>query len=137
MAWTQTKQGARVPLKCASAMGAYLPIQFLQGGSSLTETVIQAATYNVPQFGLSAATVINPGDPIEIWQPHDVGKGIAGASMGAGALVGVGSTNGVLGLVTAVAAGPTGPPKFALGWLMQNAAVGDEVSVYIDPKQIL
>lgn len=136
MAWTQMKQGGRVPLKAASAIAEGVPVQFLQGGSSLTETVIACATYNIFQWGLTSATVITPGDPVELFQQGDVGKGIAGASLGAGCPVGVGSTNGVLAPVVVAAAGASGPARFAVGIALSNAAIGDIFSVYINPVQI-
>jgi hypothetical protein len=137
MAFVQTKQGGRVPLKAASGMGQWVPVQFLAGGSALSETVIAAATWNAFQFGLSAATVASPGDPLELFQQGDVGKGIAGASLGAGAFVGIGSTNGILAPLAAIAAGPTQPPRFAVGIALSNAAPGDVFSVYIDPTQVV
>lgn len=137
MAFTQTKQGGRVPLHAASGMGAFVPVQFLQGGSALGETVMQAPTWNVLQFALTQATVASPGDPVEIFQQADVGKGIAGASLGAGAFVGVGSTNGVLAPLAPVAAGPTGLPRWAIGVALSNAAPGDIFSVYVTPAQIV
>lgn len=139
MAHTQLSSSPRPPLKAASAMGAYLPIAFLgvTPASALTETVRLAASFNEFQFGLTLATVASAGDPVEYAIPGDIAKGIAGASMGSGAFVGVGSTNGVLGLVAAVAAGPTGPPKWAIGILLKNCAAGDLVSVFIKPDQII
>lgn len=137
MAYTQTKMGGRVPLKAASGMGAFVPVQFLQGGSALGETVIQSATWNVMPFALSQATVASAGDPIEIFQQGDVGKGVAGASLGAGAQVGVGSTNGVLAPLAPVAAGPSGLPRWAIGVAVSNAAPGDIFSVYINPAQVV
>lgn len=136
MAWTQMKQGGRVPLKAASAMGEGIVVGFLQGGSALTETVVAQATWNLPPWAISAATVITPGDPIEVFQQGDVGKGIAGASLGAGTPVGVGSTNGVLAPLAVAAAGASGPARFAIGVALQNAAIGDIFSVYINPVQI-
>jgi hypothetical protein len=69
-------------------------------------------------------------------------KGVAAASIGAGARVGVGSTNGALGVV-----GPSGvggaslaaaaPLKFSIGRALKNAAPGDFFPVLIQPEQIV
>lgn len=141
MAFTQTKQGGRLPLKAASAMGAYLPVTLSLGGSlgasPVSETVRLAPSSNFPLIGMSAATVVTAGDAIELFQRGDVGKGIAGASIGAGAFVGVGSSNGVLAPILPVDAGPSGLPRFALGICLSNAAAGDFISIEINPGQII
>lgn len=135
MAHTQLQ--GRVPLKAASAMRAYVPITFLPAGSSLSETVIAAGSLNDFQFGLSAATVASPGDPITWFQPGDVGKGIAGASLGAGALVGIGSTNGILIPVTPSAAATAMALRWTVGIALKNAAAGDLMPVFIKADQIV
>lgn len=122
-----TQLDARPPLKAASAMGAYLPITFLPGGSALSETVRLAASYNEYVIGLTMATVASAGDPVQWWPLGDVGKGIAGASMGAGAFVGAGSTNGVLGPVAA------GSGNAYVGQVVKNCAAGDIIPVFITP----
>lgn len=139
-----TQLDGRPPFKAASAMGAYLPITFLQGGSALSETVRLAATAIELQFGLTMATVASAGDPVQFWPPGDVAKGIAGASMGAGAPVAVGSTNGVLapmlpsGLSTSLGSAlGAGPPRWAVGYVLKNAAAGDLIPVFIAPQQII
>lgn len=135
MAHTQLQ--GRVPLKAASAMRAYVPITFLPPGSSLSETVIAAGSLNDFQFGLSAATVASPGDPLTWWQTGDVGKGIAGASMGAGAIVGIGSTNGILIPQAASAAATAMALRWTVGVVLKNAAAGDLIPVYVKPDQII
>lgn len=138
MAYTQMKQGGRVPLKAASAMGEFIVVQFLQGGSALSETVQAQATWNVLPWAITAATVINPGDPVEVFQAGDVGKGIAGASLGAGADIGVGSTNGVLAPITQNASANYGArAAYAIGVALSNAAPGDIFSVAINPRQVV
>lgn len=134
----------RIPLKAASAIAAYLPVKFLDAASAVSETVVQAASLNDLALGFTSASVASPGDPISWWQPGDVAKGIAGASMGAGALVGVGSSNGVLapvlasGLSTALgsALGAAGV-RWAVGVVLKNAAAGDRVPVFVSPRQII
>jgi hypothetical protein len=130
----------RAPLVAASAMGANLPITFSLGGSvgasALSETVRLAPSFNMLQFGITAATVITAGDPVTYWGPHDVGKGIAGAAIKAGAMVGVGSSNGVLQEV--IANGSSGPvAAYRIGVALKTAAAGDVFPVYIMPGQVV
>lgn len=130
----QTQLDARPPLTAASAMGAYLPITFLLGGSALTEKVRLCATFGEFPIGLTLATVASAGDPVQWYVLGDVGKGIAGASMGAGAFVGAGSTNGVLGPI----AGGVGASRAgAVGILLKNAVAGDLVPVFISPQFVV
>lgn len=132
-----TQMDARPPLKAASAMGAYLPLTFLLGGSSLSETARLAASFNEYCIGLTLATVASAGDPVQWYVPGDVGKGIAGASMGAGAFVGAGSTNGVLGVV-AQGGGAAGASRTAaVGICLKNAVAGDIVPILIAPQFVL
>lgn len=133
----QSQLAARVPLKAASAMGAYRPITFLAGGSALSETIIPAGSFNDFQFGLTSATVASPGDPISWWQPGDVGKGIAGASMGAGAFVSIGSTNGILIPQVPSAAATAMALRWTVGIVLKNAVAGDFIPVFIKPDQIV
>lgn len=132
-----TSMDARPPLKAASAMGAYLPITFLLGGSALTETVRLAASFNEYPIGLTLATVASAGDPVEWYVPGDVAKGIAGASIGAGAFVGAGSTNGVLGVVGQGSSAAGASRMAAVGIALKNAAAGDLVPVLIAPQFVL
>jgi hypothetical protein len=71
----------RAPLKGASAMRAYVPIAFIvagAGGSSLSETVLPAGSFNDLPFGITSATVATAGDPISYWQRGDVAKCVVG-----------------------------------------------------------
>lgn len=133
----------RAPLKAGSAMGAFRPISFILAGlgaSSLSETVFPAGSVQDMPFGILAATVATAGDPVTYWQRGDVGKAIAGASLGAGALVGVGSNNGLL-VPYAAAGGPASANLVVLKWqvgvALKNAAAGDVFPVAINPALIL
>lgn len=136
----------RAPLKGASAMRAYVPVAFVVAGaaSQLSETVLPAGSVNDYPFGITSATVATAGDPISYWQRGDVAKCVAGASIGAGALLGIGSTNGILiplspsGLSTALgsAIGAQGL-RWAVGIALKNAAAADLFPVAINPQQII
>lgn len=135
MAFTQND--GRPPLVAASAIKAYAPIAFLGTASAASEKVVAAASLNEFQFGVALATVASPGEPVSYWRHGDVAKCIAGASLGAGAFVAVGSTNSVIGLASANSTSATGPAKFALGILLKNAAAGDFVPVFLTPMQVV
>lgn len=141
MAHTQIE--GRPPLKAASAMRAYAPIAFVvagAGGSVLSETVLPAGSFNDFAFGITSATVASAGDPVSYWSPHDVGKGIAAASLGAGAFVVVGSSNGVLIPLTpswGASVAAAAAPRYRVGIALKNAVAGDFFPVYISPQQLL
>lgn len=130
----------RPPLAAASGMAQYVPVVFLAGGSALSETVKSAASWNEFQFGITTATVASPGDPVQYAAPGETVKGIAGASLGAGCFVAVGSTNGVLAPITpsniASVANGSGL-RWAVGVALKNAAAGDYFPVFVKPDQII
>ena len=131
-----------ISAKLASAVGAYLPV-FAPVGSSRDEVVVPAGSVNHEVIGLTRATVgtYNEAAPIVVF---GIAKAYAAASIGAGALVGVGSTNGRLipvipaGLSTALgsALGAAGL-KFAVGRSLHAVAADGAFSVLVDPRQII
>lgn len=132
-----------VPLKAASVIAQYTPVAFIpQNGSQLSETVIPAGSVNNLPIGMAMASAAAGGE-VSV-QFTGVSKGLAGASLGAGALVGCGSTNGVLapfaasGLSTALgsALGSSGA-KWVVGVALKNAASGDYFPVLLKPDQIV
>ena len=138
------EDGFRLPLKVASTVAQYVPVRFVGDphktpASALSETVVVTASWNELALGMSTATGASPGDPISI-QFTGVCKGIAGASLGAGAPVGIGSTNGVLAPILATG-GPASAnlvaTRFAVGIALKNAAAGDYFPVLLKPDQIL
>lgn len=134
----------RPALKAASGIGQYVPVSFLEGGSALSETIIRSGSQNNYPFGITLATAASPGDPVTVAALGEVTKGIAGASLGAGAPVVVGSTNGILipllpsGLSTALgsAIGAAGV-RWSVGVALKNAAAGDYFPVLINPGQLI
>lgn len=128
-----------LPLVAASAIAQWVPVQFLQGASALTETVIRNGSWNILALGMTIATVASPGDPAAVAYDGVV-KGIAGASLGAGARVAVGSTNGVLvpvGASGVASPASTGEARYVVGLSLYNAAAGDVFSFLVDPDQIV
>ena len=137
-------EGFRIPARAASAIAQYVPVaavgdQFNRAGSALSETVIRAGSLNEFPFGFTTASVASPGQEVSV-QVDGVVKGIAGASLGAGALVAVGSTNGIL-----IPRSPSGGPasvnllrvEWAVGVALKNAAAGDLFPVLLQRQQIL
>jgi hypothetical protein len=133
-----------IPVKAASAIANWVPVTFLPPGSALSETVVRAGSVNDFPLAMTQATVASPGDPVQLGRPGEVTKAIAGASLGAGAIVAVGSTNGILipllpsGLSTALgsAVGAAGL-RWSVGVALKNAAAGDIFPVYLKPDQIV
>jgi hypothetical protein len=135
--------GKGEPFKAASVIAAFVPVSFLPAGSSLDETVVRTGSYNEFSVGFTQATVASAGDPAMVVMDGRA-KGIAGASLGAGAPLVVGSTNGILipllpsGLSTALgsAIGAAGL-RYQVGRAATNAVAGDVFTVIVDVDQII
>lgn len=138
-------EGFELPLKAASAIAQYVPVRFVGdahggfGGSSLSETVVRTGSWNELALGMTIATVATYGQEVAV-QVNQVTKGVAGASLGAGAPVGVGSTNGIL--VPLLATGGAASAnlvgtRFAVGIALKNAAAGDFFPLLVKPDQIV
>jgi hypothetical protein len=134
MAHAQLGGGARPPLVAASQILPYQPISILPGSPG--ENALPAASVNRYPFGICQATVAS-GAPVTYWVPGDVGKMQAAASMGAGAQVGVTATTGLQVGPLAVGGASAGIERYAVGVLLKQAAAGDIIPVYIDPKNVL
>lgn len=137
-------EGFTFPAKAASAIGMYVPVRFvgdphITGGSALSETVMRAGSYNELAIGMSIATIATYGLEAAVLV-QGVGKGVAGASLGAGAPVAVGCTNGIL-IPLLATGGPASAnlvgPRFSVGIALKNAAAGDIFPVLIKPDQIV
>lgn len=123
-------------LKAASVIAGFVPVMFLPGGSALDETVHRAGSINDVALGMTIATVATPGDPVAVVTAGRA-KGIAGASLGAGAFLGVGSTNGILiPLSPSAAAAPT-LARYIVGQSLVNAVAGDVFTVKVKPEQFI
>lgn len=129
-------------LKVASAMGAYLPV-FMPLASPLRETVVPAASVNQDVIGLTRATVGTYGkaEPIVV---RGIAEGLAAASIGAGALVGIASTNGALGpivpsgLSTALGSALGAQTlRYVVGRSLHNVAAGETFSLFLNPSEVI
>lgn len=96
--------------------------------------VLPLGTNTLEAFGLALATAVNPGDPVSVhgFLSGNVEKVVAGASLGHGADIGIGSTNGALAPIV----GASGVAKWRVGKSMTAAAVGETFSLYVAPRQL-
>lgn len=128
--------GETESLKGASAIAAFVPVMYLPGGSALDETVQRAGSLNDIAVGMTIATVASPGDPVTVVVSGRA-KGVAGASLGAGALVGVGSTNGILIPQTPSVIATAMALRTIVGRAVINAVAGDVFTIQVKPEQII
>lgn len=131
-----TNHGERLSLKAASAIAQNVPVMFLPGGSALDLTVQRAGSVNDIAVGMTIATVASYGDPVAVVVSGEA-KAIAGASLGAGALVGVGSTNGILIPQSPSAAATAMELRTIVGRALVNAAAGDVFTIQVKAEQIV
>lgn len=128
-----------LPFTAASAIGAFRPV-FQPIASSRDEVVVPAGTTNQDLLGLSIATVASALNDIAV-VVAGVAKAVAGASLGAGARLTVGSDNGILVPIQASGVGSGAPaavgPKYQIGKAVHAAAAGDTFSVLLQPEQIV
>lgn len=94
--------------------------------------VLPIATNNAEPIGVAAASAVNPGDGITVYNTEHIVKVVAAASVGHGADVGVASTNGDFGPV----AGASGTAKWRVGVALTAAAAGETFSLYVKPRQL-
>jgi hypothetical protein len=129
-----------LPLRAASVIGQYVPVRFtgdpqVTPGSALSESVVRAGSSNEDVIGMTLATVA-AGQEVAV-AFSGVSKGIAGASIGAGARLIVGSTNGILIPLVATGAAASGPfRQYTVGRSLRNAAAADIFAFVLDCAQI-
>lgn len=125
--------GDPIPAVAASAIGAFVPVRAASSPAGELRVVL-AASLNEDVLGMTIATAASPGDPINVigggWA-----KGRACASLGAGARVVVGSTNGRL--APAALGAVASNVKNQVGRAMVNAVDADFFAVLIEPQQIV
>lgn len=114
------------PFKAASLI---LPFQPVRLSASVAGAVIPAATHNVEAHGINGNATRAVGDAITVYGENSVVEAVAGASLGPGTDVAVGSTNGVLAPVAAA----SGVIRNRLGKSLEGAAAGEKFSIYVRP----
>lgn len=93
--------------------------------------VVAIASQNLEPVGITLATALQ-GGAVTVLDDESLVKVTAGASLGAGADVGVASTNGSLGPVS----GASGSVVYRVGKSTSAAAAGEVFSLYIRPRQL-
>lgn len=126
MAYVQ-HDGKRESFVAASNINPLIPVK----ADTVANQVVPLATNNVRPLGLVDATALQ-GAAVTVYGQDNTVKCVAVASMGAGAEVGVGSTNGNVGLITYA----SGTLKWALGVTRTAAGAGETISVYVNPRQL-
>lgn len=120
----------------ASAMGRFLPVK---SSASTARGAVPAASINDVVLGLVQATIGTYG-LAETVQVAGVAKAIAAASLGPGALVAVGSSNGRL-IPIAASGGPASANlvavRYTVGVSEEAAVDGGIFSVLLDPAQVV
>lgn len=138
--------GLTLPFLAASAITAGQPVVLvgaLTPGSAINGVVVPAPSLNADALGVSRAGQPTPGFGVEV-VVEGVVKCVAAASIGQGARVAVGSTNGKLipiaasGLIASV--GPSAgafSSRYQVGRALESAVVNDVFSVLLDPDQVI
>lgn len=107
----------------------------VRASASQTDYVLPVATSNVRVLGVAIATAASPGDPVAV-QTEGIAVCRAAASLGPGAQVIVGSTNGRLAPLGAAASAPIPQGLFIVGESVQAAADGDYFSVLLKADNV-
>lgn len=114
------------------AASLVLPFQPVRLSASVAGAVVPAATWNVEAQGFNGDATVAVGGAITVYANDSIVEAIAGASVGPGADVGVGSTNGVLAPV----AQASGVIRNRVGKSLEGAAAGERFSVYVNPARM-
>lgn len=117
------------PAVAASDMNAGRVVNLTTG--DVDRQVSPIATSNIEPFGIALATALQ-GKAVTIMEDGDTIKVTAAASLGAGADVGIASTNGALGPVS----GASGSTIWRVGRSVSAAAAGETFSLYIRPRTL-
>lgn len=119
-----------LPFVAASHILPYQPVG-LDTGAAKRQVVPLAANTGEPQ-GLNGPATALQGESVTIYELGAVVEAIANASVGAGADVGVASSNGGHALVS----GASGVTRYRTGKTLEPAAAGERFSLYVSPKQV-
>jgi hypothetical protein len=123
----------------ASAVNFGQPVALLgqvTPGSARDEAIHPAASLNIHVLGVARATCATPGLPVEVALDGFV-KVVACGSLGAGAIVGVGSTNGRLIPQVPSAAATAMAVRWIVGTAETAAADAGIFTVRLKPDQIV
>lgn len=115
--------------KVASVVLPYQPVRL---SASVAGAVIPCGTWNLEAQGLTGNATGAVGDAITVYGRESIVEAVAGASVGPGADVGVGSTNGVLAPVAAA----SGVVRYRVGKSLEGAAAGEKFSVLVNLERL-
>jgi Uncharacterized conserved protein (DUF2190) len=135
MAWENSNFA--VTARAASAVRAHEPVALLgavSAASAQDEVIVPVGSVNLDVFGVARASAA-VGQPVTVDLTPGFVKAIAAASLGAGARVAVGSTNGRL--IPLPLGAVASQVKFSVGVAMQSAVDADIFTVFLKPEQIV
>lgn len=116
-----------LPIQTLVDLNPRTPVK-LAGTSGLLVTA--AASANDEVFGFTNAATYLAGEIAAVYFSQNIVKARAGASVGAGAGLIVGSSNGVV-----IPGGVAASGHFLAGQSMSAAAAGEIVSVFVNPRK--
>lgn len=117
------------PLVAASAVNAGAALTIASGAD---ERCVPVASLNIRPLGIALATGATVGHAVTVLDEGNTVVVTAAASVGRGAEIGVASTNGALGPV----AGASGSVAFSVGQSLSAGAAGEDISIYVNPRQL-
>lgn len=122
-------QGQKRPYKAASDAAAKI---FVALDTVLKDQVVPITLVTTEPLGGTDQASSLRGDAVTVYEEGNVVKALCAASLGAGADVGIASTNGALGPVS----GASGVSRYRVGKSREAAAPGSTFSVQVNPKQL-
>ncbi len=124
--------------RAASAINAHQPVALVGAvnPASAGDLLVQpVGSLNEDVLGVARATVATAGLPVTVDLPPGFVKVIAAASLGAGARVVVGSTNGRMAPVALGSVAST--VRNSVGIAVANAADADIFTILLKPEQVV
>jgi hypothetical protein len=117
----------------ASDLAQYVPVKQIASDNVFG----LAATTTDDIIGVSQASSATYGSPVPV-AFYGISKVLCGASIGAGARVGIASTNGAVGPIIPTGAAASGAIRtYVLGRSLKAAAPGDYLEVVLDPTELI
>lgn len=109
-----------------------IPRRPVQIDTAADGQVVLAASNNVEIAGFIGEATALRGEAIAVYGENSIVEAVAAASLGAGGVVGVASTNGAIGPVSAA----SGVSRQRAGIALESAAPGEIFVLSVKPRQI-
>lgn len=119
-----------LPFTAASDMNPHAPVQVDTGTPK--RQAVAVGTNNVEIQGFTGDATALRTEAVTVYGEGAVVQAVAAASLGAGAELGIASSNGALGPVS----GASGVSKYRVGKSFEAAAAGEKFALYVKPKQL-